>query len=137
MKVLVATDGSEHSMKAVQRALELAETQGAQVTLMSVAYYVADYLTGMPPNIREKLEDEAWAALKKGKAVFDAKNLPVETVMEAGLVPANLIIAKAQDGKFDRIVIGSTGQNALERILMGSTAAKVVAHAPCEVTVVR
>lgn len=137
MKVLVATDGSEHSMKAVQRGLELAENQGAQVTLMSVAYYVADYLTGMPPNIREKLEDEAREALKKGKALFDAKNLPVETVMESGLVPANLIIAKAQDGKFDRIVIGSTGQNALERILMGSTAAKVVAHAPCEVTVVR
>jgi nucleotide-binding universal stress UspA family protein len=137
MKVLVATDGSEHSMKAVQRALELAEKQDAQVTLMSVAYYVADYLEGMPPNIQDKLEDEARAALKKGKALFDAKNLPVETVMEAGLVPANLIIQKAQDGKFDRIVIGSTGQNALERIFMGSTAAKVVAHAPCEVTVVR
>ncbi len=137
MKVLVATDGSEHSMKAVQRALELAEKQGAQVTLMSVAYYVADYLEGMPPNIQDKLEDEARAALKKAKALFDAKNLAVETVMEAGLVPANLIIAKAQDGKFDRIVIGSTGQNALEKIFMGSTAAKVVAHAPCEVTVVR
>jgi nucleotide-binding universal stress UspA family protein len=137
MKVLVATDGSEHSMKAVERALELAETQGAQVTLMSVAYYGADYLTGMPPNIRDKLEDEAKAALKKGKALFDAKNLPVETVLQAGLVPANLIIQKAQDGRFDRIVIGSTGQNALERIIMGSTAAKVVAHAPCEVTVVR
>ena len=51
MKVLVATDGSEHSMKAVQRGLELAEKQGAQVTLMSVAYYGADYLEGMPPNI--------------------------------------------------------------------------------------
>jgi nucleotide-binding universal stress UspA family protein len=137
MKVLVATDGSEHSMKAVQRALELAETQGAQVTLMSVAYYVQGYLSGMPPNTQEKLEDEARAALKKAKALFDAKNIPVETVLEAGLVPANLIIAKAQDGKFDRIVIGSTGMNALERILMGSTAAKVVAHAPCEVTVVR
>ena len=137
MKVLVATDGSEHSMKAVQRALELAEKQGAQVTLMSVAYYAADYLEGMPPNIQEKLEDEAKAALKKGKALFDAKEHPVETVLEAGLVPANLIIAKAQDGKFDRIIIGSTGMNALEKVLMGSTAAKVVAHAPCEVTVVR
>ena len=137
MKVLVATDGSEHSMKAVQRGLELAEKQGAQVTLMSVAYFGADYLEGMPPNIREKLEDEARAALKKGKALFDAKNLPVETVLMTGLVPANLIIIKAQEGKFDRIVIGSTGQNALERIVMGSTAAKVVAHAPCEVTVVR
>ena len=137
MKVLVATDGSEHSMKAVQRGLELAEKQGAQVTLMSVAYYVQGNFDGMPMNIQDKLEDEAREALKKGKAVFDAKNIPVETVLEAGLVPANLIIAKAQDGKFDRIVIGSTGQNALERILMGSTAGKVVAHAPCEVTVVR
>ena len=137
MKVLVATDGSEHSMKAVQRGLELAEKQGAQVTLMSVAYYGPDYLDGMPLNIQEKLEDEAKGALKKAKALFDAKNLPVETVLATGLVPANLIIAKAQDGKFDRIVIGSTGQNALERMVMGSTAAKVVAHAPCEVTVVR
>jgi nucleotide-binding universal stress UspA family protein len=137
MKVLVATDGSAHSMKAVQRALELAEKQEAQVTLMAVAYYVQGNFDGMPMNIQEKLEDEAREALKKGKAVFDAKNIPVETVLEAGLVPANLIIAKAQDGKFDRIIIGSTGMNALERILMGSTAAKVVAHAPCEVTVVR
>jgi nucleotide-binding universal stress UspA family protein len=137
MKVLVATDGSEHSMKAVQRGLELAATEGAQVTLMSVAYYVQGSMSGMPPNIQEKLEDEAREALKKAKALFDAKNLPVETVLEAGLVPANLIIQKAQDGKFDRIVIGSTGQNALEKILMGSTAGKVVAHAPCEVTVVR
>src|SRR5665647_1068328 len=104
-------------MKAVQEGLELAEKKGAQVTLMSVAYYVPDYLEEMPPNIRENLENEALAALKKGKALFDAKNLPVETVMEAGLVPANLIIARAQDGKFDRIVIGSTGQNALDKLV--------------------
>ena len=49
----------------------------------------------MPLNIQDKLEDEAREALKKGKAVFDAKNMPVETVMEAGLVPANLIIAQS------------------------------------------
>jgi len=137
MKVLVATDGSSHSMKAVARALELAETQGAQVTLMSVVYYVPDYLEEMPPNIREKLEDEAKGALKKAKALFDAKNLPVETVLVSGLVPANLIIQKAKDGKFDRIVLGSTGMNALDKVMMGSTAGKVVAHAPCEVTIVR
>ncbi len=137
MKVLVATDGSAPSMKAVARALELAEKQGAQVTLMSVAYYGTDYLEEMPPNIREKLEDQARGALKKAKAMFDAKNLPTETVLVTGLVPANLIIRKAQEGKFDRIILGSTGQSALDKVLMGSTAAKVVAHAPCEVTVVR
>ncbi len=137
MKVLVATDGSGHSMKAVARGLELAETQGAQVTLMSVAYYDRGDLDEMPPYVQDKLEAEATAALQKAKAVFDAKNLPVEAVLVTGLVPANLIIRKAQEGGFDRIILGSTGMNALEKILMGSTAAKVVAYAPCEVTVVR
>jgi nucleotide-binding universal stress UspA family protein len=136
MKVLVATDGSEHSMKAVQRALEMAEKQGAQVTLMSVAYYVGDF-DEMPPYVQEKLEAEARAALKKSKAVFDQKGINVETALEAGMVPANNIINMAEKGKFDRIIMGSTGLSGLGRVFMGSTAAKVVAHAPCEVTVVR
>lgn len=137
MKVLVATDGSEQSMKAVERALELVERMGAQVTLMSVSYYAKDDFDDMPPYVQDKLEAEAAAALKKAKAVFDAKNIPVEMVLEAGLVPANNIIRRAEEGKFDRIILGSTGLTGLKRALMGSTAAKVVAQAPCEVTVVR
>jgi nucleotide-binding universal stress UspA family protein len=137
MKVLVATDGSEHSTKAVQRALEMAEKQGAQVTLMAVAYYIKDYFDEMPPGIQDKLESEAATALKKAKALFDQKGVNVWTELQAGLVPANNIIRKAEEGKFDRIIIGSSGMNALDHIVMGSTASKVVAHAPCEVTVVR
>jgi nucleotide-binding universal stress UspA family protein len=137
MKVLVATDGSEPSMKAVQRGLELAETQGARVTLIAVAGYVKDDVASLPPNIQAKLEDRAREALQKGRALFDAKAIPVETALEAGLVPANIIINKAQEGEYDRIILGSTGTGALEKVLMGSTAAKVVAYAPCEVTVVR
>jgi nucleotide-binding universal stress UspA family protein len=137
MKVLVPTDGSEQAMKAVARALELAESQGASVTLMSVAYYAKDDLDEMPPDVQDKLEAEAAAALKKAKALFDEKNLKVDLILETGLVPANNIIRQAQEGKFDRVILGSTGLSALERVLMGSTAAKVVVHAPCEVTVVR
>jgi nucleotide-binding universal stress UspA family protein len=137
MKVLVATDGSEQSMKAVQRALELVERLGAQVTLMSVSYYAKDDFDDMPPYVQDKLEAEAAAALKKAKAVFDEKNIKVDLVLEAGLVPANNIIRRAEEGKFDRILMGSTGLTGLKRVLMGSTAAKVVAQAPCEVTIVR
>jgi nucleotide-binding universal stress UspA family protein len=137
MKVLVATDGSENAMKAVQRAAELAEKQGARVTLMSVAYDAKDIMDDMPPNIQAKVEAEAAANLAKAKAIFEAKNLRVDTDLETGLVPANNIIRKAEDGKFDRIILGSTGRTGLARVLMGSTAAKVVAHAPCEVTIVR
>jgi nucleotide-binding universal stress UspA family protein len=137
MKVLVATDGSDQSMKAVQRGLELAEKQGAQVTLMTVAYYAKDDFDDMPPYVQDKLEAEAAAALQKAQAVFNEKGIKADAVLETGLVPANNIIRRAQEGSFDRIVLGSTGMSALERVLMGSTAAKVVAHAPCEVTVVR
>lgn len=136
MKVLVPTDGSEQSLKAVERALEVAEKQGAQVTLMAVAYLPGDF-DEMPLNIREKLEAEARQNLSKAKAVFDQKNVKVETVLESGLVPANNILRKAEEGKFDRIIMGSTGAGGFRKVLMGSTAAKVVAHAPCEVTVVR
>jgi nucleotide-binding universal stress UspA family protein len=137
MKILVATDGSEYSMKAVARALELAEKQEAQVTLMSVAYYDRRNFDEMPPFVSDKLEAEARGTLDKAKAAFDAKGIHVKTVLATGLVPANLIIRKAQDEKFDRIIMGATGMNALERVMMGSTAAKVAAHAPCEVTIVR
>lgn len=137
MKVLVPTDGSEQAMKAVQRALELAETRGAEVTLMSVAYYAKTDFDEMPANIQDKLEAQAVEALKKAKALFDQKGLKVDLVLEAGVVPANNILRRAEEGKFDRIIMGSTGVTGLKRVLMGSTAAKVVSHAPCEVTVVR
>lgn len=137
MKVLVPTDGSEQAMKAVQRGLELAETEGAEVTVLAVAYYAKTDFDEMPANIQDKLEAEAAGALKKAKALFDAKGVKVTAVLEAGVVPANNILRRAEEGKFDRIIMGSTGLTGLKRALMGSTAAKVVANAPCEVTVVR
>ncbi len=137
MKVLLATDGSESSMKAVKRALELAEKEEAEVTLMSVAYYSKDDFDDMPPNIQDKLEDQAADALKKAKVLFDKKGVKVKTVLEAGVVPANNIINRAKEGKFDQIMMGSTGVTGLKRALMGSTAAKVVAYAPCSVSIIR
>jgi len=137
MKVLVATDGSEHSMKALKRAMELAEKEGAEITLLSVAYFSREDLDEIPLNVQEKLESQAATALKKAKALFDEKGIQVEAVLEAGYVPANNIITKAESGKFDLILLGSTGLSGVKRLLIGSTAAKVVANAPCSVAVIR
>ncbi len=136
VKVLVAVDGSERSAKAVQRALELAEQEGAKVTLISVAYYSSD-MDEMPLNIQDKLNAEAKAVLSEAKALFDKKGIEVSTVLEAGVVPANNIIRKAEEGKFDLILLGCTGTTGVRGFLMGSTAAKVVAHASCSVAVIR
>jgi nucleotide-binding universal stress UspA family protein len=124
-------------MKAVQRGLEMAQKEGAEVTLMSVAFYAKEDMDEMPLNIQEKLESHARDALKKAKALFEEKGVPVMAVLEAGVVPANNIIEMAEDGNFDKIVMGSRGLSGLEKILIGSTAAKVTANAPCSVTVVR
>lgn len=136
MKVLIPIDGSEHSRKALQRGLEMAEKQGARVSIMTVAPAAGTILDEMR-NIQDKLNEEYRGWLDEAKAMFAAKGIEVETIFEIGLVPANNIIRLAEEEKFDRIIMGATGQSGLARILMGSTAGKVVANAPCEVTLVR
>jgi len=137
MKVLTATDGSDHSMKAVKRALELAQKEGAEITLMSVAYFSKSDFDDMPPSIQEKLEKQAKDALNRAKAVFEEKGIKVATILETGVVPANNIIKRAKEDKYDLIVMGRTGLTGLERVMTGSTAAKVVAHAPCSVSIIQ
>ncbi|HDQ39630.1 MAG TPA: universal stress protein [Desulfonatronum sp.] len=136
MKVLLATDGSDQSMKAVQWTVDNLGDK-AKVTLFAVAPFAQDLLAEMPPNIQQKLENEAKSSLDKAKAAFDAKNVAVETALAVGMVPANNIIDKAQDGGFDMIVMGSTGIGGLKRAMMGSTASKVVSQTPCSVTIIR
>lgn len=137
MKVLVATDGSEHSMKAVSRAMELAEKEGAKITLMSVAYFSKSDFDDMPPSIQEKLEKQAKDALNSAKVLFEEKGIKVDAVLETGVVPANNIIKRAKEDKFDLILMGRTGLTGIERAMTGSTAAKVVAHAPCSVSIIQ
>ncbi len=136
-RVLVATDGSEHSMKAVQKALELAEGGKTEVSIVSVAYYAKDVFDEMPLNIQMKLQKQAEDALQRAKALFDERGIPVTTFLEAGIVPANNILRLAQEQKIDLIVLGSTGLSGFMRTIIGSTAAKVVSQAPCSVLVVR
>lgn len=137
MKVLTATDGSEHSMKAVKRALELAEKEGAKITLMSVAYFSKSDFDDMPPDIQEKLEKQAKDALNSAKAIFEGKGIRVDAILETGVVPANNIIRRAKEDNFDLILMGRTGLTGFERAMTGSTAAKVVAHAPCSVSIIQ
>lgn len=137
MKVLVPTDGSEHSLKAVESAVALARREHAEVTLLAVAYTAREDLDEMPPAIHERLEGEARKALERAKELFDSEGIEVQAILEAGFVPADNIIKKAAEGGFDRIVMGSTGSSKPKGVLIGSTAAKVVAGAPCSVTIVR
>ncbi|MEN6438450.1 MAG: universal stress protein [Syntrophobacter sp.] len=140
MKILAATDGSERSMKAVLRGLELAEKEGADVTLIAVAPSLTALLSDveeLPGNVQESLDAEAIKAVDKAKALFDEKGIKVATMIGRGVTPANVILETAENGKFDLILMGSTGKTGFAKILIGATATKVVANAPCSVGIIR
>jgi nucleotide-binding universal stress UspA family protein len=137
MKVLVPTDGSERSTKAVEMALKMAEKEGAEVTLLSVAHYATGDFEALPADLQIRFELVAKNALDKAKAMFDQKGIKVSTRLEYGLTPGNNIIQLAEGGGFDQVILGSTGSTGLSRLFMGSTASKVAQHAPCTVTIVK
>lgn len=137
MKVLVPTDGSEYAMKAVYKAAEMAEKEKAEVTIMAVAIYAGLSDIEYPGNIKEKLDREAQKALAKAKEVFNKKGLTVKTVLERGVSPADNILRKLKEEKFDLIIMGHRGTGEFPGTGIGSTATKIVALTPYSVLIVK
>jgi nucleotide-binding universal stress UspA family protein len=136
MRILVPLDGSKYSQYALQEAVELAALSAPnKLTLLSVSEIMADLEEGQV--ILEKLEEVYQDALAKGKALADSKGVPVSTKLIRGESVAGEIVRAAEDENIDLIVIGGHGRKGLTRFLLGGTAAKVVANAPCNVTVVK
>ncbi len=122
-KILIATDGSEFSDKAVREALNIASACGSEVVIVSVASSDSEVreAEGFVREAGEKAE-------KKGLKV--TTGTPVGTVYEK-------IIDVAEKEKVDLIIVGSHGRTGLKRLLMGSVAERVIGHAPCTVLVVK
>jgi nucleotide-binding universal stress UspA family protein len=129
-KVLVATDFSDASARALDYAIALANP-GAAVTLVYVhllpvptwAEPDAPGPTWMPaePHIRE----ETMERLRAFGAPAQAAGLPVKTILLEGL-PADVILAQATALRPDLIAMGTHGRRGFDRWLMGSTAERVV-----------
>ncbi|MCR6546839.1 universal stress protein [Dehalobacterium formicoaceticum] len=138
-KILVAIDGSEHSMKATDAALELAQMDQAHVELLYVAPSFK-YLSAETATIIEQLEkdmmEESKGIVAKAAEKFEGKNVQFETNVILGNA-ADLIIEEAEKKGIDVIVMGSRGLNAVSRFFLGSVSHKVLTYAPCSVLIVR
>ncbi|MEN2994854.1 MAG: universal stress protein [Thermodesulfovibrio sp.] len=137
MKILVPTDGSDYAMKAVNKAAEIAEKEKAEVTIMSVALYADLANIEYPGDIREMLDAEAQNAINKAKEIFDKKGIAVKTILERGISPADNIVRRAKEDKFDLIIMGHRGTGEFPGTGIGTTATKVVALTPCSVLIVK
>jgi nucleotide-binding universal stress UspA family protein len=138
--ILVTTDFSDPSRRAVKEAARLAERLGSRLVL---AYVVEDRLPPMilaissraPEAILEEHRRHAKASL----ADLAREQLPgreVETRVLQG-VPHQAIVEFAREEKVDLIVMGMHGHGFVGHALAGSTTERVLHHAPCPVLVVR
>lgn len=143
-RILVPLDGSDFSFRAAEYAINLAKLTGGEIicvhaigNLPYIEYMAPTGLT-VPRYIHEaKKKTEEWFSQVKSKAAKQGvKVTAAETIFNLPSV-AESIINYASEQKPDLIVIGTRGRSGLKRLVLGSVASAVVAHAGCPVLVVR
>lgn len=144
--LVVAVDGSNTSLNALNHAAGLATLNGAQLTLLNVAN-PSEYMTLAP----EFLQHESYeaAAIANGNAVLEeaaaaAKNAGVQNVQTHLLVAikgakemAQELVDYADKQQADLIVIGTHGRTGLMHLLMGSFAETVMRQSHLPLLVIR
>jgi nucleotide-binding universal stress UspA family protein len=137
-RILLAVDGSDHSLNAARTASQLARTMNSAELRIVVVYDSIPPFLG-EPNMQTAINtrlDEAQGILQKAMEAIGDTPSDVHTELIAG-DPAGSIIEVARTRRNDLIVMGSRGLGRLAGLVLGSTSQKVVSHAPCPVLIVR
>jgi nucleotide-binding universal stress UspA family protein len=132
--ILVATDFGEASDAALTYGRALARTFGARLHVLHV---VENYF--LRPIVADPYVVRAAAAKQLNERVTDDDRLKLHAraVLETSDAPAAAIAVYAKSADIDLIVMGTHGRSAVEQLLMGSVAERVVRTAPCPVLTVR
>jgi nucleotide-binding universal stress UspA family protein len=136
-RILVAIDGSECSDRALAKALELAALTRATVTALAVEGPLPAYAATLGEVDEVKREKDAFFNALAGEARARGESAGVEIDVDVRPGHAAEVIAHvAEEGGYDLVVLGRRGHFVRDRLL-GSTADRVVEHAPCPVMIVR
>ncbi len=146
-KILVAIDGSERSVKALDFAVDLAEKYSAEIVLISVvppirAATEEAMASAFPPIVEttyhKELEDyygrvlsEAFMKVQKSKP-----KVKISTILLEGR-PAERILEQAKQDGCDFIIIGNRGLGGIKEFFLGSVSHRVADQAPCPVLIVK
>jgi nucleotide-binding universal stress UspA family protein len=119
-RILVGTDGSKTAAKAVDRAVQVAQSTGASLTILSAA--ALDRGAKVVASEAKRHEDSG--------LVIDTKVVDEDAV--------SALIEEARDGRFDLLVMGNKGMTGLTRFFrLGSVPNKVSHHLPCSLLIVK
>ncbi|MBJ6978154.1 universal stress protein [Luteimonas sp. MC1895] len=140
MKILVAVDGSDISVRAAKHANALAKRLAKPARIVLVAVDAAPFPGVVSKIGREAMErihaenhERMLAPVRRALARSKAEVREFAVVGE----PADAILAAARDNKVDLLVMGSHGRGSVKGILLGSVSSKVIAQTDIPVTIVR
>ena len=142
--ILIPTDGSEQSQRAIRTGVELAKLHGARVTGVHVIpdyHLLIAYEGAFDPVTEERIEEEAKARadtyLGFMRETAGEAGVPCSTVCETSDHPYDAILKTADTNACDLILMTSHGRKGLAAVLLGSETRKVLTHAKVPVLVVR
>lgn len=142
--ILMPTDGTEHSERAVERGIELAKLCGARITGIHV---MQDYRMMLGPeglapteideNVEERDRERAESFLAFVQKTAEAAGVPCDTVIVKGMHPYDAIVDAANERGCDLIVMTSRYRKGLVSMLLGSEASRVLHRASIPVLTFR
>jgi len=142
--ILIPTDGSEQSQRAVRTGIELARLHGSRITGIHVIpdyHLLIAYEGAFDPVTEERIEEEAKARaeiyLGHIRSAAAEAAIPCSTVCETSDHPYDAILRTADANGCDLILMTSHGRKGLAAVLLGSETRKVLTHAKMPVLVVR
>lgn len=144
-RLLVPTDGSALSDRAVEQALALAAALGAEVRFLHVQISFPISLVGVGELVEPSTIDALVSAarqqgdriLQGALAQAQAAGVQAEGSIQTNPMPHRAILEEARAHGCDLIVMASHGRQGLEGLLIGSETQRVLTHSHCPVLVVR
>jgi len=137
--IVIATDGSENSKKAISYGIGIAKLSGATVHTLYVvdtSSFSSIPMDGGWEEMYEILRKEGEKAVSEVKELGEASGVNVRNVILEGH-PSSEITTFAENNDADIIVVGTLGKTGLDRFLMGSVAEKVMRSSKIPVLIVR
>jgi len=137
--IIVSVDGSEHSERALDEAIDIARADQARLTILTAicqpAVWAASAMAaGAYAVSAADLEKEAVDTMRRAvKRVPD--DVPVTTIMSRKPI-RNALMHRLQTGDYDLLVMGSRGRGALSASVLGSVSHYALNHSPIPVLIV-
>ncbi len=138
-KILVPTDGSDHSIRAAEYAIGIAKVHEAQIMVVYVVdEIVIDQFSKSAERecIESELKNDGKRFVNYAVELAEREGVKATSMLVKGR-PFEQIVNIAKGLNIDLIVMGTYGGRGADRILMGSVAERVIEYSTCPVLVVK